>query len=61
MKDSLQGNPLFGQQPIQQNMPLIGDMNTNPQKKIPNPINYKIVKCKNFEKGYMKIKTRRIL
>lgn len=23
----------------------------NPTKKLPNPANYKIVKCKNFERG----------
>ena len=25
--------------------------NNNPVKKMPNPSNYKIVKCKNFEMG----------
>jgi hypothetical protein len=25
------------------------------QKKVPNPANFKIVKCKNFEKGKLKL------
>ena len=27
------------------------NMTTNPVKKMPNPSNYKIVKCKNYESG----------
>ncbi len=56
MQDSMQGNPLFAHQLIQQNMPVMGELNQNPQKKIPNPQNYKIVKCKNYEKGLSIIK-----
>ncbi len=31
--------------------PTSQDLGQNNSKKIPNPTNYKIVKCKNFEKG----------
>lgn len=39
---------------LTQNSPMTqgNDMNfMNNAKKLPNPSNYKIVKCKNFEKG----------
>ena len=46
----MQLNPnIFAQQIIQQSIP--NDFVQGQQKKIPNPQNYKIVKCKNFEKG----------
>ena len=46
------GQPLFYQQNIPQNMQMTNDLGQSQvNKKIPNPQNYKIVKCKNFEKG----------
>ena len=53
----MQVNPnIFAQQIIQQNMPVSNEFGQGQQKKIPNPQNYKIVKCKNFEKGKISIK-----
>ena len=45
-------NPNMGQMnPNANNMGGDRQNFTNPVKKMPNPSNYKIVKCKNFEMG----------